>query len=206
MNNVTLKFQLHSFQLSPQRARCWLKGIYLCFSGRQSGIDLLFTRARSAGSPGWAVVPQKCWAHTRHPSKWFHPQSLVHWWLQPIQDKHLIFEKIEGKHPPSHKRAHISFFPQKLASSQPPSAPSQVRPNEDGSNSCDILDINQTSLSELFWNNDYVVGVCDVWRRAVWMACLMPQNKKQYGPLTSGFCLQWEPDLSSSRSNDCNSH
>lgn len=33
------------------------------------------------------MLPQKSWTQTRHPSKWFHPQSLVHWQLQPIQDK-----------------------------------------------------------------------------------------------------------------------
>lgn len=34
--------------MSPQRTHGWLKGIYLCFSGRESGIELLFTRARSS--------------------------------------------------------------------------------------------------------------------------------------------------------------
>ena len=142
-----LKFRLHSFQMSPWRTRDWLKGIYLCFSGRESGIELLFFYKSQISRSSWvgsASPPEK--AETK-------PDILQtdfghnHWcsdYCKPSKISTILKKSREIAHNGGERPADM---PNKFSQTwRPPSqkyshqsAPSQVSPSEDGRDFWNIL-------------------------------------------------------------------
>ena len=142
-----LKFRLHSFQMSPWRTRGWLKGIYLCFSGRK------WNRVASLQEPDQQVLlGGQCFPPEKAEPK---PDILQndfghnHWCsddckpskISTILKKSREIAQSGGERPADMPNQFSQTWRPPSQKNSHQSAPSQVSPSEDG---WDLWNILQT--------------------------------------------------------------